>query len=331
VKNLRNALAWTVAAMMLGLFVQPANAQERHGERDRDRVRARAPRALVSTFGAWNDDRARLGVYIDVHQPTRYDERGARLTGVKSDSPADEAGLEEGDIITRFDGRSLTQALPDADREDELDPDESMPAQRLLALAEELEEGDVVELEYIRDGQSYSADVTAAEVRGPREFLYSWSDAEPRIELQGLLQDRVRDVREYADEARVLAEGARELAVLTSRGDFVFGAGVDACPSGGRLWLSGDGGCLVGAEVREISPELGEYFEADAGVLVLDVTGDNPMGLIPGDVIVQIGDRETYSINRARRLLRSYEEDETVRVTVIRKGERVVLEGTLER
>ncbi len=145
------------------------------------------------------------------------------------------------------------------------------------------------------------------------------------------MRERGQLAREQAAEARALAERARGMAVVSPRADFFIGGGVDACPSGGHLFMSGDRGCLVGAEVRELEPALGEYFEADSGVLVLDVSDENPLGLMPGDVIVQVGDRETDSISRVRRLLRSYDEDETVRLTVIRKGARVVLEGMLDR
>ena len=68
------------------------------------------------------------------------------------DSPAEEAGLEEGDVITVFEGQVLTIPLPDSDVERDLDLDRSLPAQRLLALAGDLEEGQTVEIRYLRDG-----------------------------------------------------------------------------------------------------------------------------------------------------------------------------------
>jgi S1-C subfamily serine protease len=319
--------------VLAALSVQPVAGQEGDGERrrERDRDRDRIARAFVTSFSA-RDQQARMGIYLDVHQPTRYDDRGARLTGVAHDSPADEAGLEEGDIVTHFNGQSLTDRLADAESEEDLDPDESMPAQRLLALARDLEDGDEVRLDYIRDGQSYSATVVAEEDGWPGAFAYSWSsDDEPLVALREVMRERGQLAREQAAEARALAERARGMAVVSPRADFFIGGGIDACPSGGHLFMAGDRGCLMGAEVRELEPALGEYFEAESGVLVLDVSDENPLGLMPGDVIVQVGDRETDSIGRVRRLLRSYDEDETVRVTVIRKGARVVLEGTLDR
>ena len=96
--------------------------------------------------------RTRLGLYLDANQSRRFDRDGALVTGVMRDSPAEEAGLEEGDVITVFEGQVLTIPLPDSDVERDLDLDRSLPAQRLLALAGDLEEGQTVEIRYLRDG-----------------------------------------------------------------------------------------------------------------------------------------------------------------------------------
>jgi len=62
---------------------------------------------------------------------------------------------------------------------------------------------------------------------------------------------------------------------------------------------------------------------------VIDVDEDNPLGLMPGDVILAVGDREVDSLARVQRILGSYEEDETVSVRIIRKGSEEILRGTL--
>ena len=72
--------------------------------------------------------RIRLGLYLDADQSRRFDRDGALITGVMRNSPADEAGLEEGDVITVFEGQVLTIPLPDSDVERDLDLDRSLPA-----------------------------------------------------------------------------------------------------------------------------------------------------------------------------------------------------------
>ncbi len=53
---------------------------------------------------AWDGKRARLGVY------TENDEKGAKITKVVEGSPAGEAGLQEGDIVTAIDKKEVTNA-----------------------------------------------------------------------------------------------------------------------------------------------------------------------------------------------------------------------------
>ena len=110
-----------------------------------------------------------------------------------------------------------------------------------------------------------------------------------------------------------------------------FGGLHNECPGGSnRFWSDGDGrGCAAGAELRELNAALGEYFGAESGILVIDVDEDNPLGLMPGDVILAVGDREVGNLERIRRVLASYDEDETVTVRIMRKGNEETLRGTL--
>ena len=67
--------------------------------------------------------RVRLGVSLDGNQGEEYDSQGAQVKDVLDDSPAEGAGLQEGDIITHLNGQSLLNAIPDEDDE-EFDEDE---------------------------------------------------------------------------------------------------------------------------------------------------------------------------------------------------------------
>lgn len=63
---------------------------------------------------------------------------------------------------------------------------------------------------------------------------------------------------------------------------------------------------LAGAEFRSLTSELAEYFAVDSGVLVLRVIRETPadrLGLRGGDVIVEVGGRETPDVTSLRRLI----------------------------
>jgi membrane-associated protease RseP (regulator of RpoE activity) len=79
---------------------------------------------------------------------------------------------------------------------------------------------------------------------------------------------------------------------------------------------------LGGAEFRELTPDLAEYFEADSGLLVLRVISGTPaaaMGLRGGDVVVEVGGRPNPDMQMFRELASS-EGEAGVEVKWIRKG-----------
>src|SRR5690606_32652803 len=82
---------------------------------------------------------------------------GARISGVTEDGPAAEAGLKEGDIITRFNGVALGGVKAD-------DDDESGPASKLLELARTLEPGDTVDVEYRRGSDAQKTKIVARDL-----------------------------------------------------------------------------------------------------------------------------------------------------------------------
>ena len=77
--------------------------------------RAEAPAADRRVVWIGTDPGAYLGVQIE--EETEHPEGGARVTNVVEDSPADRAGILEGDVVVSFDGRivrgpaALTKAI----------------------------------------------------------------------------------------------------------------------------------------------------------------------------------------------------------------------------
>jgi S1-C subfamily serine protease len=206
--------------------------------------------------------------------PEERTEAGAVIMAVTPGSPAAEAGLKAGDVITSFNGQSLV---------DDSEPDviASLQAARTLAeLSRDVEDGDTVTLEYTRNGASHRVELVAREIS--------------------------------LDPAIIGRLDRYDLADVT---DFNFqrafpNAAIWHLPKG---WLD--------MELVALNPELGEYFGAERGVLVVRAPKeDDTLGLRSGDVILSIGDREVKSPEHAMRILRSYEPEEELLLHVIRRG-----------
>lgn len=92
-------------------------------------------------------DRGRIGVLIDSERDA--DSLGARIAEVVEGGPAEAAGLRAGDVITTWNGTSLTTGRG------------RDPGQRLLRMARRLAPGDTVKVEYRRGGETRSASIVA--------------------------------------------------------------------------------------------------------------------------------------------------------------------------
>ncbi|MGW8267099.1 MAG: PDZ domain-containing protein [Longimicrobiales bacterium] len=297
--------------------------------------------------------RARLGVSLSGTQGEEFDRQGARITDVMEDSPADKAGLQEGDIITHLDGNSLLDPIP-GEEDMEFGEETSLPVQRLMTLARELEDGQEVEVRYLRDGEAATVTLEAAEMddrwvtvtpRGSRMGVYrldpegarSWRYAFPEdfhVQVLPHLQDFEVEIPEFDFQGfqvdslhgwSIWKEGGPDIRVFRGEGSpgvaFIRGGEAPAF----AIW----GGRMHGLELRKLNPDLGEYFSADRGVLVMEVDEDSTLGLLPGDVILSIGDREVEDTADVYRILGSYEGDEAVTFTVMRKGREARVEGTM--
>ncbi len=146
---------WIFTALALAGAVQlPLAAQQ-----PAPPPRARAPRPGY-TFN-FSGNRGRIGVLVNTVADSASDRYGARIDGVTPGGPADKAGLKSGDIITRFNGKSLTGG-----GSEDIDSDESAPGHRLIELAHDLDPGDTVKIEYRRGTEAKSATLVADEAGG---------------------------------------------------------------------------------------------------------------------------------------------------------------------
>ncbi len=146
---------------------------------DRDKQMRKIQRKVV-VFG----QRARLGLVLHSERNAKTDAIGAYVEALTPGSPAEEAGMQPGDIIVRFNGEPLASAKVEADE------DESVPTARLMELAKDLKDGDKVTLEYRRGEQSHTITVTATRPVGPHFKMFTVSEPTsieiPEIEVPDL-------------------------------------------------------------------------------------------------------------------------------------------------
>ncbi len=295
--------------------------------RSRTRVSTRPAMAPLVNFYMEQQSRTRLGLYLDAEQSRRFDRDGALITGVMRDSPAEDAGLQDGDVITVFEGQVLTIPLPDSDLERDLDLDQSLPAQRLLTLARDLEPGQTVEIRYLRDGAINTVNVEAEDFEFPRVRTFG---AAPDVVWgrgwDGNWSGRWdgNDFSLFRGDHDLDMDIAERMRGLGSRlGDFTVGAP-------GAFNFSFGVTSVEGVEFLDLNPELGDYFGSDTGVLVVEVDEDSTLGLMAGDVVLAVGAREVETVGRLLRLIRSYDEDEPIRFRIMRRGSELVAEGHVE-
>ncbi|MFL5505973.1 MAG: PDZ domain-containing protein [Gemmatimonadales bacterium] len=280
---------WHVMAVAGGLVVGTPLMAQVTMEREEPRAAEERAMEMV-----WSR-RARLGVKVNL-QARESDSVGAYVEAVTPGGPAEKAGLKSGDVITKLDGSSLlggNQRVPEG---------RSLPGTRLIELAARLAPNDTIDVQYRRGKDMRTAKlVTQADddtykVYGPenRAFSFRFDDDHPHPE--GL----------YRQFDRMRIEGDR----------------------GGpmKVWV---GGALADLELAPLNPDLGQYFGATEGVLVIDAPKDSPLGLKGGDVLLAIDGRKAASPGQAHRILQSYDGEETVKLEVLRNRKKTTVTGKM--
>jgi PDZ domain len=286
-------------------------------------LRAPGVETLMADFGRMAG-RPRLGISVTTGQEAARDAEGVLVTDVMADGPAYDAGIREGDVITRLDGVTLTESIGAEDEED-FDLDRSAPVQRLLSIAREFEPGQEVDVEYLRDGERQTTVLQAADLSDRWGSNFS-------------LMGRADAARELGERLRVLTGGAgvweslEDMPGLDGDIRLRLGSGPDELRLFGRsaapmLWS----GALYrdGLELAEVNPALGAYFGAEEGVLITSVDRSSGLGLEAGDVVLRVGDRATTTPDRFRRILASYGDNEDINLHILRDGAEMTVTGRL--
>ncbi len=216
---------------------------------------------------AWSD-KPRLGVTIDGDNEAGPVE-GVAILGVTPGSAASDAGLRSGDVITAVNDESLSAETA------------AVANERLLDFMAGVEEGDVLKVEYLRDGKVGSVEV---EPRVVENKMFAWQGPEGRhFKVPGM---------HVAPEA-----------VERFKMEFAF------------PWISSGFGEL---EMVELSEGLGRYFGTDTGLLVISAPESDAFKLQDGDVIQSIDGREPKDARHAMRILGSYQSGEKLKLGIMR-------------
>ncbi len=186
------------------------------------------------------------------------------------------------------------------DDEDLVGPDGD---ERLTAFMKGVQAGQEVKIRYRRDGKEMSTTVVPEEM-DPMRLVVGAPGGAWEFDLGDLEQ---LEKLEELESLRELEDGP----------DFHFSIGFP-----GR-W--GD------LELVSLTPELGDYFDTESGLLVVRAPEDEALGLQDGDVILAIDGRQPTSPRHAMRILRSYEPGETINFSIVRKKKQQTLNVSLPR
>ena len=253
----------------------------------------------------WVSNRAALGIVLRTEAGEKSDAIGATIAAVTPGGAAEEAGLKAGDIVVAINGETLTGLYPSAA------PDESAPAARLIDRAHGLEEGEKVTIEYRRGNEKRTVAVVARRMRpniialslGPvAEALENLEDIEDLDVVEGIPAPPAAPA-----PVALPAPPAPPAPAALSHSSFLLQG----------YWMD--------MELVSLNPDLGSYFGAGKGVLVVRPPSDDSLKLRGGDVILKIGDEEPETPLQAVRALRAYDPGETITLGVVRKGERMTL------
>ena len=173
------------------------------------------------------------------------------------------------------------------------DDRESLPGLRLIELAATLEPNDTIPIEFRRGKERKTVTVVTAD--------------EPNIVFRGQPGAGSFDFRYPADSRMAMPDGED----LFVEGPFLYGSP------------------LAHLELAPLNPELGQYFGATTGILVISVPKDSQLGLKGGDVVLAVDGRKPESPSHLLRILRSYQDSESFKVDVLRNRKRLVVEGRL--
>ena len=219
-------------------------------------------------------NKPRLGVTIETTDEPGPVE-GVKILGVTPGSAAADVGLRSGDILTSVNDEALS-----ADSCSEANT-------RLLDFMKGIEEGDVLDVEYLRDGNVGSVEIAPRVVDS---WAFVWKgDGDLHIPRAPMAPEVVERFKmEFAYPWHHSGLGDMELV--------------------------------------ELNEGLGRYFGTDKGLLVVSAPKSDAFDIRDGDVIQSIDGREPKDTRHAMRILGSYSSGETLKLGIMRDKKKVTVD-----
>lgn len=216
---------------------------------------------------------------------------GVRIDEVNADSPAEKAGMREGDVVVEYDGERVRSA------------------RQFTRLVQETPDGRTVRIAVLRNGQKQTLEAT------PEAGRNSWDFGIDSDQIRREIERGLRDFPREPFEFRFDDRGPRRFEYRLPERAMPF------MGSRGRL----------GVSVQSLTPELEEYFGArNGGALVSSVAQNSPAakaGLKAGDVITSInGNRVSDSGDLMRELSGATGE---VTIVILRDKNELTVKATL--
>ncbi len=237
----------------------------------------RLPRMLEIEKRYALSNKPMLGVTIETNGESGPVE-GVKLLGVTPGSAAADAGLRSGDVLTSVNDEALgADSCTEANM-------------RLFDFMKGVEEGDVLEVGYLRDGKAGSVEV---EPRIMANNSFVWMDGD--------------EPREFHFPAAPRAPAAARQYEMQF----------------GFPWVHTGLGEL---ELVELNEGLGRYFGTDTGLLVVKAPKSDTIDIRDGDVIQNIDGREPKDTRHAMRILGSYQSGEKLKLGIMRDKKKRTIE-----
>ncbi|MDJ0749948.1 MAG: PDZ domain-containing protein [Woeseiaceae bacterium] len=220
-------------------------------------------------------NRPRLGVTIETTDKPGPVE-GVKVLGVSPGSAAADVGLRPGDVLTSVNDEALNA-------------DTCMEANgRLLDFMKGVEEGDMLTVEYLRNGKVGSVEV------------------EPRV-----VESRAFVWQGDGDLLHIPSAPMAPEAMERFKVEFAY------------PWHRSGLGDM---ELVELNEGLGRYFGTDKGLLVVRAPKSDAFDIRDGDVIQDIDGREPKDTRHAMRILGSYSSGEQLKLGIMRDKRRVTVD-----
>ena len=295
---------WLLAALVVALVPAALLLADGRGQRV---VVAEAPDVVEPSYVYVGSSHEVAYMGVQLEEETDHPEGGARVSEVVHDSPAEKAGLQAGDIIVVFDGKTIRGPV---------------------GLTEQIHErkpGDTVRVDVLRDGGVKTLEIELADrFAGRRAFGYNVA---PFADMEFVTPEMENELQEKIERS------LEHLKHIELRENY----GLLACEEGrdcGDFFSFGWGGKpRLGVQLVETTPELKEHLGSSdgTGVLVSKVMRGLPAehaGIQVGDLIVRVGGEPVERVSDLRRVL-SDRAGETFTVEVVRDGKSLDLDVTL--